>query len=210
MKTNNDMYEKVVNERVAWLLYFAGFDQKCRHFYGALKTNPDARVLQIYGAPNRDGIMVPAHVRNSRLTDGRVAAPTFQIALKWLRKKFHVYILMRPVVVADRIGFAPEVYRSVMCENGTKVTLKHYSQCLKIYDNFEGALEDVIDWVVSDLLGFEDKMQGEPSEHEYPEWDLPFTEAAKDGCGTDTEAAKDGCGTDTEAAKDGRDGNEEE
>lgn len=161
------MYERLVNDRVARLLLFAGFDVKCRAGWNLERVVDGKPTLQGFGKLS-NGQMVPTRYKNSKLKPGLVAAPTLQVAHKWLRRRFGVTIVCRPVLVAADVVFAPEVFRRMTYDDGIKVELKHYSECLKVYHDYEEAMAEAMDWVLSDLLGFEDELLGEPSEVEAP------------------------------------------
>ena len=88
--------EDYVSFETAKLLKEKGFDEECSCFY----NNID------YGTPGLE-VDGQLYYKNSALDDEEYAAPTIQMAMKWLRNEYNLHIITLPYAPMDRHSYHP-------------------------------------------------------------------------------------------------------
>ena len=89
--------EDFVSFEIAKLLKENGFDEECSCFY----DNID------YGTPGLE-VDGQLYYKNSALDDEEYAAPTLQMAMKWLREKYNIFICILFLEEYDGYGYTIE------------------------------------------------------------------------------------------------------
>jgi len=116
--------EDYVNFETAKLLKEKGFDEECSCFY----NNID------YGTPGLE-VDGQLYYKNSALDDLEYAAPTLQMAMKWLREKYNIHI-------EPRYFPMPNIYRYVIIY--TPITIENINSHPQYFNSYEEACEAAI------------------------------------------------------------------
>ena len=121
--------EDYVSFETAKLLKEKGFDDECNYEYG-VPVVERGYVLQMFFKP----------IKNSELVDEAYAAPTLQMAMKWLREKHNIAIETE----WEHLWYA---YIKPMT---SKPSEEDYCQCKS--SKYEEACEDAIKYCLENLI----------------------------------------------------------
>ena len=139
--------EDYVSFETAKLLKEKGFDERCFCFY-----EDDGKLYNDMGKYFPDGMNNSEHEREFGVG---IAAPSLQMAAKWLRKVQKIYIdIGSSVVYVNEDGEIkfdrPNYTWDIIClENGETLA---YSELATNYDSYEQALETAIVYSLKNLI----------------------------------------------------------
>ena len=127
--------EDYVSFETAKLLKEKGFNERICHYYD------DEEFLH-----KNTGL----YLCNSAELDGRITAPTLQMAMKWLRENFNI----NPVPYALSLGWAFDIFdlsnRDITgCKKLFSMDLPSESEC---YNSYEEACEAAIKYCLENLI----------------------------------------------------------
>ena len=130
--------EDYVSLETAKLLKEKGFDAECDYEYG-VPVVEQGYVLQRVYKP----------IKNSELIDGAYAAPTLQMAMKWLRKVHHYYIqIMLDNWVGIHVG-----YFVIIMKTDSDFELQLYDEEEQVfYETPEEACEAAMKYSLENLI----------------------------------------------------------
>lgn len=132
--------ESYVSFKTAKLLKEKGFDEKCTHYYKNEKYLVDLGYTNIHSYANSDLVE-------------EFAAPTLQMAMKWLREihNIHINLDIHWLHFANKNGWMYIIVR--ILENGTEfVDAKGDSNDQHFYSTYEEACEVAIQYSLKNLI----------------------------------------------------------
>ena len=130
--------EDYVSFETAKLLKEKGFDEECSCFY----NNID------YGTPGLE-VDGQLYYKNSALDDEEYAAPTLQMAMKWLREVHRRIISPKYNEVKDERGLLYSMWFFDILPISKTLPIIEYNQS---YDTYEEACEAAIKYCLENLI----------------------------------------------------------
>lgn len=127
--------EDYVSFKVAKLLKEKGFDEKCSYEWGV----PDidgGYILQKWSIYNGE-------IRNSELINDAYAAPTLQMACKWLREVHKTHIVISPI--------SSKGYGAILCDVGDFNDFNYIAET-DYFFHPEEAIEAAIKYTLENLI----------------------------------------------------------
>lgn len=103
----------------------------------------DERGLCVYTVDNKELIVFGDWVENSCLLPHLIAAPTLQMAMKWLRVKYNIHI-------EPRYFPMPNIYRYIIIRS--PVTIDNISSHPQYFSSYEDACEAAIKYCLENLI----------------------------------------------------------
>lgn len=140
----NAIKEDYVSFDVAKLLKDRGFDEKCSYEWGV----PDidgGYILQKWSIYNGE-------IRNSELINDAYAAPTLQMACKWLRKMHNIFI---EIYLPSHSEHEDTIYHGTYSFDIFNLNKKVYVYCTwneKEFNSYEEAIEAAIKYTLENLI----------------------------------------------------------
>ena len=134
--------EDYVSFEVAKLLKEKRFDAECNYEYG-IPVVEQGYVLQMFFKP----------IKNSELIDEAYAAPTLQMAMKWLRENhnIHIILVIHWLYFANTLGWMYTITK--ILENGVDyIDSKGDENDKTFYSSYEEACEAAIKYCLTNLI----------------------------------------------------------
>ena len=117
--------EDYVSFEVAKLLKEKGFDEKCSQWYVANEP--------------QEGLVVGGFGENQFY----INAPTHQMAMKWLREIYDIFIVIRRGLTGTGWVYSHEIYKDSQC---------WYARYGASYDTYEEAVEAALKYSLKNLI----------------------------------------------------------